>query len=510
MLTRPRESLARRRVPRGRGAVSRPEHHRRARSRGTASPCRSGPRPRVIASTGDLTPGTVVPTARQRRGTDDEGGITADTARTGDEVEAALDEAWRSSWSRVVALLVAQYRRPDLAEDAAADAFEAGARTWRSSGVPANPGAWLLTAGRRRVLDRLRSEAVHRRKEPLMAVDDEMRALAAAVVDPGAHVADEQLRLVFACCHPAIAADDRVALTLRFVVGLPTSEIARLQLVQETTMAARITRAKKRLASSGVPFETPGPHELADRLDVVATVVYLAFTSAYQPGPDGLRVDLGDEAIRLARLLDDLLPGQDVVRALLALMLLQHSRRDARLDAAGDLVLLPDQDRSRWHHDEIAEGLALLEGLPPVAGSRLGTEYRLQAQVAAEHASAASSQDTRWAVIADLYGRLEQVTGSPVVRLARAVAVAEADGPQAGLAVLDGIEQALPRHHRVPAVRAELLVRAGATGEAVAAYDRAITMAVSPAEVRHLQQRRAALVGDGHPGGGAGQPTTSR
>ncbi len=421
--------------------------------------------------------------------------------RTTDPARAALDEAWRSSWSRVVALLVAQYRRPDLAEDAAADAFEAAARTWRSSGVPANPGAWLLTAARRRVLDRLRSEAVHRRKEPLMAVDDEMRALAAAVVDPGAHVADEQLRLVFACCHPAIAADDRVALTLRFVVGLPTSEIARLQLVQETTMAARITRAKKRLASSDIPFETPGPDALADRLDVVATVVYLAFTSAYQPGADGLRVDLGDEAIRLARLLDELLPGRDVVRALLALMLLQHSRRDARLDAAGDLVLLPDQDRTLWHHDEIAQGLALLADLPPVAGSRLAAEYRLQASIAAEHATAATAQATRWPVIADLYAQLETLTGSPVVRLARAVAVAEADGPDAGLEVLDGIEVALPHHHRVPAVRAELLTRAGRAGDAVDAYDRAITMAVSPAEVRYLQARRASLVGGPDPQG---------
>ncbi len=439
-----------------------------------------------------------------------------------DPVRAALDEAWRSSWSRVVALLVAQYRRPDLAEDAAADAFEAAARTWRSSGVPTNPGAWLLTAARRRVLDRLRSEAVHRRKEPLMAVDDEMRALAAAAVavDPGGHVADEQLRLVFACCHPAIAADDRVALTLRFVVGLPTSEIARLQLVQETTMAARITRAKKRLASSDIPFETPAPEALADRLDVVATVVYLMFTSAYQPGADGLRVDLGNEAIRLARTLDELLPGQAVVRALLALMLLQHSRRDARLDDAGDLVLLPDQDRARWHHDEIAQGVALLESLPERTDSRLTTEYRLQAMVAAEHATAPTPDATRWPVIADLYLQLELVTGSPVVRLARAVALAEAERPSAGLALLEGLDDALPHHHRVPSVRAELLARAGEVDDAVRAYDRAIAMATSPAELRHLRSRRAALVGahaedgtpraDGTPDAGAGQPASSR
>ncbi|MBT0993683.1 RNA polymerase subunit sigma-24 [Cellulomonas sp. DKR-3] len=410
-----------------------------------------------------------------------------------DEVRAALDEAWRTSWSRVVALLVAQYRRPDLAEDAAADAFEAAARTWASSGVPHNPGAWLLTAARRRVLDRLRSEVVHRRKEPLMAVDDEMRALAAAAVDPGAHVADEQLRMVFACCHPAIAADDRVALTLRFVLGLPTAEIARLQLVQETAMAARITRAKKRLAASGIPFSTPDPQELAERLDVVATVVYLAFTSAYQPGVTGLRVDLGDEAIRLARTLDGLLPGQDVVRCLLALMMLQHSRRDTRLDDDGAIVLLPDQDRSRWHHDEIRQAVALLGTAPPQAATRLAAEYRLQALVAAEHATAPTAEATRWPVICDLYLELELLTGSPVVRLARAVAVAEADGPRAGLALLDGLDDALPRHHRVPAVRAELLARAGDPAAAATAYDRAIDLATAPAELAHLRARRATL-----------------
>ena len=278
-----------------------------------------------------------------------------------------------------------------------------------------------------------------------MVVDDEMRAAAAAAVDPGAHVADEQLRLIFACCHPAIAPDDRVALTLRFVVGLTTTEIGRLLLVQESTMAARLTRAKKRLASSGIPFATPSEDRLDERLDVVATVVYLAFTSGYHPGVGDvpLRVDLGDEAIRLLRVLDSLLPDRAVVRSLLALLLLQHSRRDTRLDSAGALVLLPDQDRSRWHRDEIAEGVALLSGAPsagPAPGhqTRLATEYRLQALIAAEHATAPTAADTRWSVIADLYARLESLTGSPVVRLARAVAVSEASGPEAGLAAARG------------------------------------------------------------------------
>lgn len=502
-------------------------------------------------------------------------------------LDTALADAWQAHWSRLIGLLIGQFARPDLAEDAVSDAFESAARHWPVDGVPTNTGAWLLTAARRRVLDRLRSEAVQRRKEPLMVVDDEMRAAAAAVVDPGAHVADEQLRLIFACCHPAIAPDDRVALTLRFVVGLTTAEIGRLLLVQEATMAARLTRAKKRLASSGIPFATPPAARLDERLDVVATVVYLAFTSGYHPGEGAvpLRVDLGDEAIRLLRVLDDLLPGRAVVRSLLALLLLQHSRRDTRLDAAGALVLLPDQDRSRWHRDEIAEGVALLESLtagvasagadgrsapaagdiatapagggtatapagggiaaapaeggiataptgggiaaPPAAAgiatapaggaatptgpasrthaspladapapghqTRLATEYRLQALIAAEHATAPTSADTRWSVIADLYAQLEALTGSPVVRLARAVAVSEASGPEAGLQLLEGLDDALPRHHRVPAVRAELLTRAGHRSAAADAYRAALSLVTNPTERAHLQTRLAAL-----------------
>ncbi|WP_456787685.1 RNA polymerase sigma factor [Cellulomonas sp. P5_C5] len=437
----------------------------------------------------------------------------------------ALAEAWRAHWSRLIGLLIGQFARPDLAEDAVSDAFESAAKHWPVDGVPTNTGAWLLTAARRKVLDRLRSEAVARRKEPLMVVDDEMRAAAAAVVDPGAHVADERLRLIFACCHPAIAPDDRVALTLRFVVGLTTTEIGRLLLVQESTMAARLTRAKKRLASSGIPFATPAAERLDERLDVVATVVYLAFTSGYHPGvgDEPLRVDLGDEAIRLLRVLDSLLPERAVVRSLLALLLLQHSRRDTRLDAAGALVLLPDQDRTRWHRDEIAEGVSLLESLAPgdrradagtrggaAAGpahtvgagptappaglqSRLATEYRLQALIAAEHATAPTAADTRWSVIADLYAQLEALTGSPVVRLARAVAVAEADGPEAGLRLLDGLDDALPRHHRVPAVRAELLRRAGHPAAAASAFRAALTLVTNPTERTHLESRLADL-----------------
>lgn len=405
-------------------------------------------------------------------------------------VDDALEQAWREHWGRLVALLLGQFRRPDLAEDAAADAFAAAARRWPVDGVPDSPGAWLLTTGRRRVLDQLRAEAVHRRKEPLMAVDEDVRRAAAAIVDPGAHVRDEVLRLVLTCCHPALAPENRIALTLRFVVGLTTAEIARLLLVPEATMAARLTRAKKRLAASGIPFATPPADRLDERLDVVAAVIYLVFTSGYQPGTGPtLRVDLADEAIRLTRELDAQLPGRAVVRALLALLLLQHSRRDARLDDAGRIVLLPDQDRSRWHADDVAAGLAALASVPVSTGQ--AEEYRLQALVAAEHATAATAADTRWDVVAERYAELEQLTGSPVVRLARAVAVAEADGPEAGLELLDGLDVRLPQHHRVPAVRGELLLRAGRPDDAAAALSTALDLVVAPAERTHLAERLA-------------------
>jgi len=324
-----------------------------------------------------------------------------------------------------------------------------------------------------------------------MVVDDEMRALAAAAQDPGAHVADEQLRLVLTCCHPALAPADRVAMTLRFVVGLGTADIARLQLVQHTAMSARLTRAKRRLATTGVPFVVPAPGQLAERLDAVTTVLYLLFTAGYQPAdvPGGLRVDLADEAVRLTRELDVLLGGSPRVRVLLALMLLQHSRRDARLDDDGRLVLLPDQDRSRWHTEDIREGVALLAAVPPLDG--LAEDHRLQALAAAEHATAPTAADTRWDVVARLYAQLETRTGSPVVRLARAVAVAEADGPDAGLAVLDGLDDALPHHHRLPAVRGELLLRAGRGADAVAELERALTLVPDTAERHHLEGRLA-------------------
>ena len=428
-------------------------------------------------------------------------------------VSKTIERVWRDEWGRLLALLVGQFRRLDLAEDALADAFEAAARTWPRDGIPANPPAWLLTAARRRAVDRLRAEAVAARKEPLLVVDartqeEAQRAMADPGDQPGA-LADERLRLVFLCAHPALAPEAAAALTLRLVMGVSTADLARLFLVAEPTMAARLTRARKKLAVAGVAFALPTPERLAKRIDVVATVAYLGFTAGYAPGsgPDVVRAELAGEAIRLTRLLRQLLQGYAVqppsaatqsaplLDALLALMLLQHSRREARVDDAGRLVLLPDQDRGRWKRGEIADALGLLAGLPadPVVLGRRAAEVRLQALIAAEHAVALRAGDTDWRRIADRYAALDRLTASPVVRLNRAVAVAEADGPEAGLALLDGLDEVMPTSHRVSTVRAELLVRAGRAEEAAAAYERAIGLCTNEAEHAHLRGRREAL-----------------
>ena len=412
------------------------------------------------------------------------------------DASAALDAAYRQHWGRLLALLVGQYRRLDLAEDALSDSFEAATRRWPADGVPTNQPAWLLTAARRRAIDRLRAEAVAVRKEPLLVVDAEHEAAAARVMaDVGDVVEDDLLRLVLLCAHPTLTPESASALSLRLVVGVPTRDLARLFLVPEPTMAARLTRARKRLA--GIEFGIPSPADLPDRLEVVGQVAYLAFTTGYAPGSgrDLLRADVAGEAVRLARVVHDMLPEQPLPTALLALMLLQHSRRYARVGEDGRLVLLPDQDRERWRTDEIALAVGLLA---PLVGSDLHGEarsYWLQALIAAEHATAATADATDWERIAALYAELETHTGSPVVRLNRAVAVAEAAGPAAGLGLLDGLDDELPQGHRLPAVRAELLVRAGRPDEARAAFDLAIARCGNEAEREHLSRRRRDALG---------------
>lgn len=411
------------------------------------------------------------------------------------DADAALAEAMRGEWGRLVALLLGQFRRLDLVEDALSDAFEAAARRWPADGVPDNPPAWLLTTARRRIVDRLRAEAMAQRKEPMLVVDADRRQEVQTVrADPGGLVEDERLRLVLMCAHPALAPEAAAALSLRLVVGVETREIARLFLVPEATMAARITRAKKKVVGAGIPFGVPEASALPARLEVVAQVAYLAFTAGYAPGsgPDLLRADVAGEAIRLVRVAREV-HDAPVLRALLALTLLQHSRRDARL-VAGALVLLPDQDRARWHRDEIDEAVALLGSLDAAACVGLARSYWLQALIAVEHATAPTAEATRWDRIAARYAELEQITPSPAVRLARAVAVAEADGPRAGLALLD--EDPADRHpgtHRPIAVRAELLARAGDGEAARAAFAEAISLCRNDVERAHLESRLADL-----------------
>ncbi len=399
----------------------------------------------------------------------------------------------REDWGRLLALLVAQFRRLDLAEDGLADAFAAATARWPADGVPANPQGWLLVTARRRVLDRLRAEAVAARTLPLLAVQSELTEEATRVMADGsapgqAGVVDERLRLVLLCAHPSLPPEHAAALTLRLVLGVPTADVARLFLVPTATMAARLTRARKRLA--GAAFAVPSGPALLDRVADVADIAYLAFTAGYAPGtgPDVVRADLAGEAQRLVRVLREVAPAaaRHDLDALLALMLLQHSRRDARVDR-GELVLLPDQDRTRWRRDEIDEAIGLLT---PLAARGTSTPYLLQALIAAEHAVAATVADTDWPRIARWYAELDELTGSPVVRLNRAVAVAEADGPDAALALVADLD--LPGH-RLPAVRAELLARAGRPAEARAAFEAAIGACDHDAERAHLERRRAAV-----------------
>ena len=397
-------------------------------------------------------------------------------------------------WGRLSAQLLARFRRLDLVEDALGDAVEAAARTWPVDGVPGNPAGWLRTVAHRRVLDRLRHETVARGAEPELVIRAEHAQLGArAMADPGGLVEDDLLRLVLMCAHPALSAEAASALSLRLVLGVPTHDIARLFLVPEPTVAARITRAKRKITGAGIPFAVPGASALPDRLDVVAQTAYLAFTAGYSPGsgPDLLRADLSGEAVRLVRVVLALRPGEPVLVALLALVLLQHSRRDARV-RQGRLVLLPDQDRSLWHHDEISEAADLLRE-PALAQplTRQTASYTLQARIAAEHALAPTAAQTRWDRVVALHDLLIDIAPSPSARLARAVAVAEHLGAAAGLAALEDIDA--PTTHRLPAVLAELLSRSGDLDAARAAYDQAIAVCSNDVERAHLTEKRDAL-----------------
>jgi RNA polymerase sigma-70 factor (ECF subfamily) len=414
-----------------------------------------------------------------------------------------VEAVFREEWGRLLATLVGWFRDLDLAEEVAADAIAAAVQRWPADGVPDHPMAWLLATARRRAVDLLRRRQTYAAKLASLRVEAERvetERLAAAIPSgrPGGGedgIGDDRLRLFFTCCHPALAAEARVALTLRYLAGLSTAEVARAFLVPESTMAQRLTRAKRKIREAQIPYRVPSPSELPDRLPAVLRVVYVVFTESYAAsrGPALIRPALADEAIRLARILHRLLPGDREVLGLLALLLLVDARRAARVDESGSVVLLADQDRSRWDQSKIDEGVTLLERAPP--GGKPGP-YALQAAIAALHDEAGSVETTDWPQIVALYDVLQRVAPSPVVALNRAVAVGMASGPQAGLAMLDELagDGALERYHLFHSARAGLLERLGRRVDAAEAYRRALAVVGNEPERAFLRRRLAALL----------------
>ena len=417
------------------------------------------------------------------------------------DVEDALTGAFRDEWSRVVAAVIRITGDWSLAEDCAQDAFATAAVTWPRDGVPDRPGAWLTTAARRRALDRLRrAGAEQRRLAQVVTLAPPGAAAVGAVAGPAAEVdesatlPDDRLALIATCCHPALAQDVQVALTLRTVCGMPADEIARAWGVTEAAMAKRLVRGRRKIADAGIPYRVPPADRLPERLDGVLAVVYLTFNAGYTAGAgaDPERSRLADEAVRLARLVAGLVPDDPETHGLLALVLLQDARRPARTDAAGDLVPLEEQDRTRWDADRTAAGLAALADAERLvrAGGRRGA-YLVQARVAAEHARAASVAATDWTAVAGHYADLVAVAPSPFAELGRAVAVAMADGPDAGLRVLAAVapDPRLRGNPYVAATRADLLRRAGRTAEAADEYRVALALVTDATERRYLRRR---------------------
>ncbi len=408
----------------------------------------------------------------------------------GSDAGGAVTQAYRENWARLVAALARRFGDLDLAEDAAAEAFAAAVERWPSDGVPASPGAWLMTTAKRKAIDRLRRENKRdgKYREAQLVFDDDRPP------EPAPAVEDDRLRLIFTCCHPALALQTRVALTLRMVGGLTVPEIARAFLVQESTMGQRITRAKAKIKAARIPYRVPSAEDLPARISGVLAVLYLVFNEGYlATGPDSgpVRSDLTAEAIRLARLLRDLMPDDGEVAGLLALMLLTEARSAARISASGELVTLDEQDRGAWDAVLIAEGHRLVR--KRLASGMAPGPYQLLAAINAVHTSAQDFRDTDWSQIVALYDQLVALDPSPIVALNRAIAVGELDGPEVALPAVDRLEHVLAGYHPYYAARAELLRRLGRTPEARDAYDKAISLAGNSAEAATLRRRRDQL-----------------